>query len=500
MNTYSYHIFYFPFKWEIRGGKAVTLSEKIDFGRLEINPSSCWERSGYYEENELQNMYNEKNYYYKFVHKVLYDNYSSDFKDNIILHFERKECKVSDSITYNIKVRGRNMPYRLKVDAMNLNLYSTGVGFLSFYLANNDESQAEPQDILNINQYGRRILPPFFADKDFRNETSESISIEGLYGDKVYYEDFNDYKSTDTWKQASFLSELINELSSNISIEPAIDDRMFVASWYKNDRLAQVFTDNPEAYKKDFTRQGKEDLYEFSKFWYRYLFVDGSSETCQNTEMKENLLEEHSYIRWQKWCSLYGCTRYSMVYLTNNSCPEFLTKYFETIYARMVELVLVQRISILRFSDEVTTVSNLTNQEVNNISVRVSSLYKEYIRFINQIYFRDVTAQDQGIELYDMLQKNLKMMEYLKDLDGEIQELFNYISLKEDRAKAEKAAFLNKVAILFVPISFVTGFFGMNEWKYFSGPDAELSQQFLVLGVALLLVIITLIYRKSRKL
>lgn len=114
-------------------------------------------------------------------------------------------------------------------------------------------------------------------------------------------------------------------------------------------------------------------------------------------------MEEHTYYRWQQWSSLYGISKYSLVYLTNNEVPDYLIEYFQTIYARMAELVLVQRASMLRFSGEITKVSQLSNQDVEAVSKRVSSLYKEYIRFVNQIYFREITAQDQGIEMYNKL-------------------------------------------------------------------------------------------------
>ena len=74
-----------------------------------------------------------------------------------------------------------------------------------------------------------------------------------------------------------------------------------------------------------------------------------------------------------------------------------------------------------------------------------------------------MTAQDQGIELYDMLQKNLKMEDYVKDLDGEIGELHQYVSLMDDRDRNKKATMLNNLATLFLPVSVITGFWGMNE-------------------------------------
>ena len=75
---------------------------------------------------------------------------------------------------------------------------------------------------------------------------------------------------------------------------------------------------------------------------------------------------------------------------------------------------------MLRFSGEVTRVSVL---EKGNkiIAERIGSIYKEYIRFVNQIYFRSVTAQDQGIEMYNLLMKQLNTKEQIKDLDEEIE-------------------------------------------------------------------------------
>lgn len=453
--THSYHIFYFPFRWDITGIRLRTLSERIDLERIHYKSHSEWVHTQMpVTENEAIDLYNEKNYYYRFVHNILYDEPGN--KLNLIRHYERKEPQESDDVRYLIKVKDRQQPYELKVDAMNINLYSTGVGFLSFYLKNERDDQQAPDDILRINQYGRRIMPPFYGDIVYRNETSEYIAIQGLFPSNEYQENFKDYEPTDSWKPASFIRTLIMELADNINIEPIVDDRLFVICWYKNDKLATHFTEHPQAYCDT-----KDD---FSTFWHKFLFVDGNDETCQNDAMKTEVLKKHTYLRWQKWSSLYGISRYSFVYLTNSDAPEYLLRYVQTIYARMVELVLAQRASMLRFSGEVTNVSNLSHQNVDEISSLISSLYKEYIRFMNQIYFREVTAQEQGIELYDLLQSCLKMETYIKDLDSEIEELHEYVSLKEDRSRNKKASVLNDIATLFLPLTVITGFFGMNMW------------------------------------
>ena len=129
----------------------------------------------------------------------------------------------------------------------------------------------------------------------------------------------------------------------------------------------------------------------------------------------------------------------------------------------MFELVIIQRASVLRFSEEVTKVSSLKGKDSTEMSGRISSLYKEYIRFVNQIYFRTITVQDQGIELYEMLLKQLDTEEQIKELDKEIEELNQYVTLLIDQRRNENAERLNWYASALLPVTILTGVFGMNK-------------------------------------
>ena len=216
----------------------------------------------------------------------------------------------------------------------------------------------------------------------------------------------------------------------------------------------------------------KSDSNEFinSDFWYKYVFVDSGDNdydvTCQNKELRTKLIKESTYERWQKFGTLYGITRYSMVALTDEGdfAKNCLSMHMRTIYSRMFELAIIQRASMLRFSGEVTRVSVL---EKGNkiIAERIGSIYKEYIRFVNQIYFRSVTAQDQGIEMYNLLMKQLNTKEQIKDLDEEIGELHEYISLLIDQKRNENSEWLNILATLLLPAGIITGLFGMNMFE-----------------------------------
>jgi hypothetical protein len=452
--TYSYHIFYFPFKWELKDKKDKLFSERTNIENIKPDTFSNWlYNPAPVDDREAGELYNEKNYYYKFVHPVLYD---TGKRDSILKHYERKETQTGD-VYY--KIARKDKTYTLHVDAMNLNLYATGVGMLTFFLRNEQENQKSPEDILTINQYGRRIFPLFIGDIAKRGQIAESLSIEGLYGNPDRYkEDFSGYTCENSWKPACFIENLIKDLSESIQIEPVIDDRMFVNCWYGNNELSKKIKNGELNIDK--SEPGKKEIFnDQDDFWYKYIFVDTDTVCCQNSELRKELTCRHTYKRWQEGGTLYGISRYSLVLLTDEEefAKDVLLVHTRTLHSRMVELLLIQRASILKFSNETTNVSKIfeDGKGYESMISEISSLYRAYIRFVNQIYFREIVAQDQGIELYQLMTDILDIENQIKDLDDEIEELHQYVSLKNSER-------LNIIAVILLPATLVASLFGMN--------------------------------------
>lgn len=498
---FSKHIFFYPFKWNVMGHEEFNFTKQIDLANLSPSKNSNWQRNLHPDEEDAKVLYNEKCYYYPFVRDVLYDTGDSD---TLVYHYERREIRPDSNCYYHIKVHN-GKDFNLKLDAINLNFYSTGVGMLTFYLRN--DSYRELEAILAINQYGRRIFPPFFDDIQKRSEIAERLWIEGLDGDpNRYAEDFLGYTVHDAWRPARFILSLIEDFQPSLNIRSAIDDRMFVSCWYANDALAERLTSDPDdihahtAQQKWSEFHGSEDEYKghiaerFSQSddWYRFLYVDVNGPSCQHEPMRRKLVSHDTYFRWAGYGSLYGVTRYSFMLLTGTGYypEEILSKHVETIYTRMVEYVLIQKMSILKFSDAVTDVSNLKGKP-DMVANRIGSLYKEYIRFMNQYYFKEVTAQDQGIELYQLLEEQMEIEACAKDLDAEISELHGYISLMIDEARNKKAELLNFIAVLALPPTVISGLFGMNEWN----PKLDFFCQ--CMGIAVITTLCLFFFRKK---
>ena len=475
--TYSFHTFMFPFRWKIKDLDDRPFSEQIDLNNIRYAQSPNWERvtttpAG----KESDDLYNERNYFYEFVHPALYDDNSDK---SLIRHFERHEPQ-HGGVTYHIVCGADKKEYILDVQAINLNLYSTGVGVISFYMQN--IRYADADDVLFINQYGRRVFPAFINDINIRSEIAHSVGFEGLNG--IYEEDFKGYNNgVKSNTPASYITKMAHEVAENIELQPVIDDRMFVLCWYKNDDFANQFQKDNVGYEK----------FLYDDWWYKYVFVDGSYKTCPNDALSHQIIEKATYPRWQQWGTLYGVSRYSMVMLTSNTCPDYLTTYFETEYARMAELVLMQRATVLRFSSEITKISNMSLK--NGFGKRVSSLYKEYIRFENQIYFREISAQDQGIEMYQKLYGAMTLKEQVEKLDEEIQELYNFVSLREDRRTNSTMSLLTWITTIFLPVTVIAGYFSMND---FSCNSKFAFQTMIMVCFAVIVISIVLVINKQR--
>ena len=103
--TYSYHIFYFPFEWNwsdldkktySEQENKKTFSEQIDLKQIDekkVGEEKCpwkWTKGEPTDEKEKEDLFNEKQYFFPFVHYIMYDDKD---KKSLMRHFEREEPK-----------------------------------------------------------------------------------------------------------------------------------------------------------------------------------------------------------------------------------------------------------------------------------------------------------------------------------------------------------------------------------------------------------------------
>ena len=110
---------------------------------------------------------------------------------------------------------------------------------------------------------------------------------------------------------------------------------------------------------------------------------------------------------------------------------------------------------LLRFSGEISYLTSQIRRGKRKVSTNIKELYGNYIRFLNELYFREVTSQIQGMEMYEMFQKNMNIERDTKGLEGEMKELFSYLDIDEQSK-------LNRIASLYLPLGLWTGVLGIN--------------------------------------
>lgn len=558
-DPYSSHIFLFPFKFKVEAEKNQKKEKQneIFIGYIKEKWKIGIAETETKEEKELRirtekvTLYNEKKYFHDFVHPAIFA--SLEYNDNRQINSISKKV----DLIYRITIKKRkydpaqstsdddqknstyeNYAIDLNLKKITLDIYNEGIGIFSFHLDFFPEPVLDENNklsnVLLINQYGRRLYPPFLDLRygDFnidevnselegtkRRELPESISIfdrnemvcvENWDYFQIPMNEFNVLNaSTYIPKHILYflgLKELKNKYwfeysekekdikKAELNLKLVLDDRMFVMSWLGAKQLTEEFQKQKIKLNEEkeqfgyvlsdlckrqignneaggFYRNVSEPVsfiprysnkyrYLNNDFWYQYVFIDGSTKTCQNEIMQEQLLSKHTYDRWVGYNTLYGITRYSFVILSmpfkELKTPEvnaaFIPGHLQTIYFRMVSLVLLQRAMVLDFSKRINDIDISIENEDKKIQKEALLLYKTYRDFINKTFHREVTAQEQGIELYDMLQEHLRVEKQAKELEKEFDEMNRFISLVgENQSKARMKIFTILTGVFLIP-------------------------------------------------
>lgn len=428
---YSYHTFMLPFTFKGSFDK----KQNWDYKQFTIDE---------------QKAYNEYIYFYKHVQDALYNNSEEENPKCISNYYEY--YKQNGTYTINCK-KG---DFTLELDGISLRIFNTNVAILAFNLKNTEYPELE--SILAINDFGRRLYPQFLGEK-YTSDTKNAILANCISlqfkDEEPISENFSnfdklDFKNLETIPLLpKFIKKLIGENFENVDkIRPIIDDRMFVISWYGDNTFSESL---------------RNEDYLYNPKWYEYVFVDGNGITINSSKMQTNLITQSTYDRWMDnpyGCTLYGVSRYSFVAVTNKSdfAKGVIVPHMQTMYFQMFTLLLAYRATIIKFADDIQDAT--TDDE--KVSQKTKEVYSKYLKFLNKLYFKEITAQDQGIELYNQAMKVMDIEKYMNDLDNEINELHNYTNMIEEEKRTNLMDKISKLGSYLLAPALVTGFFGMN--------------------------------------
>ena len=483
----SKHIFMFPFKWDKTIGKEVyslytkrvNIKEILDVFRNDKNWTIEYNHTDKSPIERIED-YNEYTYFYNNVRDAIYGNDEvKKIEDKIVFNFSYKKNKTGMYIITCKDSTKQTQKYELQIDKIQLKIYSTGIGILSYFVSNYRYDSLK--DINRINEYGRRIYPQYL---DFETKKVGTIkenclaeSLEIKYRKENIDDDIDDVDIIEKFdgaynEEGNRVAKIIEDilgadqftsikdavhkeryLDKPFAIKPIIDDRMFVMCTFFNNEVSNRLKSTGEKYP-----------YLEEKEWYEYVFCEPNGCCCTNKNLMKQKLESHTYARWSEYGTLYGISDYTFVALTNEGGRKFTDIQMQTMYYQMVCLLLAQRSSIRRFENELTDLSTYIRENgcKDEISQMVQEVNANYLCFTNAIYFREVTPQEQGIELYELAQEKMKINSNIKELKEDINELSQYASAMVNSKTENILNFLTHLSIIFMVPALLTGIAGMN--------------------------------------
>lgn len=474
---YSYHTFLFPFLWNDankvsrtefvkcfrKGWELDTISETVKPSNKEF-----YDQYHYFNRAARNALYTTSAHQSEVVRNYRYDlerlNPEGSYSGNWLSNEKREDNPAKYVIQKEDKKK------ELAINGLRLKLFNTGVGMLIFELEN--YSCSDEESIIFINEFGRRVFMPYLNTNTDRTCKLCADCISLMYGGKEISGASGkvsgaeqEYENETKLAQpiAFFLSNdngysittsKVRASKKNFFIEPIIDDRMFVACFYENKDFVNgmaVWEDGKYKYLHDAENyipneksvldpQGKPSGHDnVAAQLYKMMFVDGVGLSCHSRVMLKSLLEKHIYDRWLEYAfcddknnlvksgSITGITEYSMITVASFApavVAPFLTEYIE-----MVILVLAQRASLLAFERTISEIACQKNK------MDVDRVQRDYVIFQSELLLQEVTPQQQGIELYDMLIDNLFINKQQKEIENQIKSLFELNTTSHEKTE-----------------------------------------------------------------
>ncbi len=471
----SQHIFMFPFR----------LKNQYTLEKLKRKVSKDgWEYKPFdfkFGDADAAAKYNEYAYFHEYARQAIFNKGDSN-DDYISLYLERA---IPNNATFNLYIK-KGKTYTLPISHISLRLFDTDVGILTIELLNYDYPSFE--DVLIINDFGRRIYPQFIGEKEGTGETKDAFlpdKIEFNLGEKSIRDDFKteDYLRKEL-RLASYINYLLgNELKDEVI--PVIDDRMFTVCWYGNNKISKDLS----------SKKQDEYVFESSDEWYKFIYVDGKNIGVANEKMKRDLIRSATYSRWADYRALFGISRYSLVSITEGKDFGYgvIRIHMESLYYQMAIILLAQRASILRFSNDISKISSGAKVS-EDIVEQVEKLYSSFIRFTSRLSFTEISPQEQGIEMYNMAVKNMGLREQLNELRYEIERLYEFVDVLHEKSISKGLRIIRIISFLFIgPVLAATlintGVFSANIKVPIFGYNIQNGWLFIILTVLILIIL-----------
>ena len=478
---YSYHTFLLPF--EIKNTKKDLFEDNLEkcineenWKELEKNSISSFGAVLLSEADKDKKKtlsavkYAQRQYFHENVMRAIHN----DGKDNIVREYEYKfsnDNKYIELETSRVieKTHDKNssdkeneaFKYTLKVSNVRLKVYNTGIGILILELYNDE--YRDFKSVKEINELARRISLPFISQKE-QAATKEGEPKQKpfmLCAERISWNFLNDAnynfreKSNSFWDADSekdiyvvdFLNDMLisSKYKNTHEVKTSLDDRMFTCCIIQNNSLS-------ESYTLDYIKEAEkvsDEYNKLSKSLYEYIYIDKEEGCSASTfSFRKNILNESMYHRWTEFGTVYGASHTSLVAITGEGLDDIIIRPFLTQYVEISILALVQRASILSFQRKSS--GDLSDGKIKKLQAK-------YINYRNQLHFFEVSSQEQGIELYELIRKQLYVEKEVESLEKNLQILY-------EKSNVDRTQKLSILGFVFSCISVVATVFSIASY------------------------------------
>lgn len=494
--------------------------------------------------------YNEAQYFNDAPLRAIFGFYDQDEKQ-VVTNYVFNHDLIHEKAKLIIQVASENEPkeYQLLLNDIKLKLFNTDVAMMIFEAENHD--YPDIKDIKLINEYVRRISTPnltiesnpcaYYWEIKFKDANDKNVCLkddcyDALNGD---LENINTTKIVDSIKQLLLYPYNINEnsrkdvcLSSSVKklnkeenknkklylIEPVLDDRMFVCTFIKNDMVINKvknkyveingkYEELKKEEKKSKEKKEPKPLFvnykygyqideEVAKELYSIVYIDPTTSSCQSMHDIQTLLSRDLYTRWIDYGTLYASTHHSFVAISTSDCPGYLIDYFLTLYVDMTILTLIQRATIIVYQNYASLLTKgieADKKKINQAKLNtLLNLHEKYIGFQNQLLFFEVSPEEQGMELYQMLVKSLYINEEKDALAEQFKSLYDVTNANQNSTFSKYAAIMASIALVFTSITFIYDMFEIPK-------DMCIRVGTVVIAIIIILGIICYVKNKYRR-
>ncbi len=260
-------------------------------------------------------------------------------------------------------------------------------------------------------------------------------------------------------------SEVYNNESSNVDKKPGwicyADNRAFVWS-------CAVVEGGSNALEKI----GNDENEEIEKLggWIKFLNIDPPSENIADlnnaSEFEKEWAQGRSYGRWLHYGTLYGFNYHAGVMLAGQSANPPIVSHFHNQYLDMTLLLLYLRITLFRFSNELTRLSSeirCTRKFKTKHREEFKALRREFAVFTNLYQFPLISNQQQAIEMYALIREHMDVQELFKEVEEEIKSSHEYFEFEESSMLNRWVVVLTLVAIVVAILTLVADWVEMQK-------------------------------------